>query len=217
MHKGSALHAACNPLVFGSEAHLCHLAEKPCRPPDSGPDTDPWVLHQGDCFRPLLLGFIWDYCVTCIFASSIVTPFQWCCIFLCLWQHLPTLLTFFLTVFFFFFLLQGFTPDKLPPSSCVMVPELNPPSPAKKFFTKMAKSLFGKKKSKGMHCCCCHCCLASAFYYRLNPGCLCSLLASTVSHSCAIVNLQLRRAQPRRRMTSRSWSLALSNAPSAAK
>uniref|UniRef100_A0A0E9U7E6 Uncharacterized protein n=1 Tax=Anguilla anguilla TaxID=7936 RepID=A0A0E9U7E6_ANGAN len=30
-----------------------------------------------------------------------------------------------------------------------MVPELNPPSPAKKFFTKMAKSLFGKKKSKG--------------------------------------------------------------------
>lgn len=45
--------------------------------------------------------------------------------------------------------LQGFTPDKLPPSSCVMVPELHPPSPAKKFFTKMAKSLFGKKKSKG--------------------------------------------------------------------
>ncbi|XP_041960181.1 serine/threonine-protein kinase PLK3 [Alosa sapidissima] len=43
---------------------------------------------------------------------------------------------------------KGFTPDKLPPSSCVMVPELNPPSPAKKFFTKMAKSLFGKKKSK---------------------------------------------------------------------
>lgn len=30
-----------------------------------------------------------------------------------------------------------------------MVPELHPPSPAKKFFTKMAKSLFGKKKSKG--------------------------------------------------------------------
>uniref|UniRef100_A0A4W4EEZ2 Serine/threonine-protein kinase PLK n=1 Tax=Electrophorus electricus TaxID=8005 RepID=A0A4W4EEZ2_ELEEL len=43
---------------------------------------------------------------------------------------------------------KGFTPDKLPPSACVMVPELNPPSPAKKFFTKMAKSLFGKKKSK---------------------------------------------------------------------
>lgn len=30
-----------------------------------------------------------------------------------------------------------------------MVPELHPPSPAKKFFTKMAKSLFGKKKAKG--------------------------------------------------------------------
>uniref|UniRef100_A0A672PPU5 Serine/threonine-protein kinase PLK n=1 Tax=Sinocyclocheilus grahami TaxID=75366 RepID=A0A672PPU5_SINGR len=44
---------------------------------------------------------------------------------------------------------KGFTPEKLPPSSCVMMPELNPPSPAKKFFTKMAKSLFGKK-SKGM-------------------------------------------------------------------
>lgn len=44
---------------------------------------------------------------------------------------------------------QGFTPDKLPPSSCVMVPELHPPSPAKKFFTKMAKSFFGKKKAKG--------------------------------------------------------------------
>uniref|UniRef100_A0A8C9VV80 Serine/threonine-protein kinase PLK3 n=1 Tax=Scleropages formosus TaxID=113540 RepID=A0A8C9VV80_SCLFO len=46
------------------------------------------------------------------------------------------------------FFTKGFTPEKLPPSSCVMVPELNPPSPAKKFFTKMAKSLFGKKKSK---------------------------------------------------------------------
>uniref|UniRef100_A0A1A7YGP7 Serine/threonine-protein kinase PLK n=1 Tax=Iconisemion striatum TaxID=60296 RepID=A0A1A7YGP7_9TELE len=43
---------------------------------------------------------------------------------------------------------KGFTPDKLPPSSCVMVPELHPPSPAKKFFTKVAKSLFGKKKAK---------------------------------------------------------------------
>ena len=52
-------------------------------------------------------------------------------------------------VSFSFLSLQGFTPDKLPPSSCVMVPELHPPSPAKKFFTKMAKSLFGKKKQKG--------------------------------------------------------------------
>uniref|UniRef100_A0AAY4A6F7 Serine/threonine-protein kinase PLK n=1 Tax=Denticeps clupeoides TaxID=299321 RepID=A0AAY4A6F7_9TELE len=47
------------------------------------------------------------------------------------------------------FFTKGYTPDKLPPSSCVMVPELNPPSPAKTFFTKMAKSFFGKKKSKG--------------------------------------------------------------------
>uniref|UniRef100_A0A7N5ZUX6 polo kinase n=1 Tax=Anabas testudineus TaxID=64144 RepID=A0A7N5ZUX6_ANATE len=46
------------------------------------------------------------------------------------------------------FFTKGFTPDKLPPNSCVMVPELHPPSPAKKFFTKMAKSLFGKKKAK---------------------------------------------------------------------
>jgi len=28
-----------------------------------------------------------------------------------------------------------------------MVPELHPPSPAKKFFTKMAKSFFSKKKA----------------------------------------------------------------------
>lgn len=45
------------------------------------------------------------------------------------------------------FFTKGFTPDKLPPSSCVMVPELHPPSPAKKFFTKMAKSFFSKKKA----------------------------------------------------------------------
>nr|XP_029479577.1 serine/threonine-protein kinase PLK3-like [Oncorhynchus nerka] len=46
------------------------------------------------------------------------------------------------------FFTKAFTPDKLPPSSCVTVPELNLPSPAKRFFTKMAKSLFGKRKSK---------------------------------------------------------------------
>uniref|UniRef100_A0A674CCR4 Serine/threonine-protein kinase PLK n=1 Tax=Salmo trutta TaxID=8032 RepID=A0A674CCR4_SALTR len=52
------------------------------------------------------------------------------------------------------FFTKAFTPDKLPPSSCVTVPELNLPSPAKKFFTKMAKSLFGKRKSKvdNSHC-----------------------------------------------------------------
>ncbi|XP_062259728.1 serine/threonine-protein kinase PLK3 [Platichthys flesus] len=46
------------------------------------------------------------------------------------------------------FFTKGFTPDKLPPSSCETEPELHPPSPAKKFFAKMAKSFFGKKKSK---------------------------------------------------------------------
>ncbi|XP_039591165.1 serine/threonine-protein kinase PLK3 [Polypterus senegalus] len=43
------------------------------------------------------------------------------------------------------FFTKGYTPEKLPPSSCIMVPELNPPSPARKFFSRVAKSLFGKK------------------------------------------------------------------------
>lgn len=42
-----------------------------------------------------------------------------------------------------------------------MVPELNPPSPAKKFFTKMAKSLFGKRKSKGK--------AITGHFFKLNP------------------------------------------------
>ncbi|XP_063795519.1 serine/threonine-protein kinase PLK3 [Pseudophryne corroboree] len=46
------------------------------------------------------------------------------------------------------FFTKSYTPDKLPPSSCVMVPELHPPNPAKSLFTKVAKSLFGKSKSK---------------------------------------------------------------------
>uniref|UniRef100_A0A8D0L3H2 polo kinase n=1 Tax=Sphenodon punctatus TaxID=8508 RepID=A0A8D0L3H2_SPHPU len=46
------------------------------------------------------------------------------------------------------FFTKGYTPDKLPPSSCVMVPELIPPNPAKSLFVKVAKSLFGKKKPK---------------------------------------------------------------------
>ncbi|XP_065265522.1 serine/threonine-protein kinase PLK3 [Emys orbicularis] len=44
------------------------------------------------------------------------------------------------------FFTKGYTPDKLPPSSCVMVPELNPPNPAKTLFAKVTKTLFGKKK-----------------------------------------------------------------------
>lgn len=43
---------------------------------------------------------------------------------------------------------QGYTPDKLPPSSCVMMPELSPPNPAKSLFAKVTKTLFGKKKPK---------------------------------------------------------------------
>ncbi|KAM9008195.1 serine/threonine-protein kinase PLK3 [Ara ararauna] len=43
---------------------------------------------------------------------------------------------------------KGYTPEKLPPSSCVMAPELNPPNPAKSLFAKVTKTLFGKKKPK---------------------------------------------------------------------
>nr|XP_033772837.1 serine/threonine-protein kinase PLK3 isoform X2 [Geotrypetes seraphini] len=46
------------------------------------------------------------------------------------------------------FFTKSYTPDKLPPSSCVMVPELIPPNSAKSLFVKVAKTLFGKKKSK---------------------------------------------------------------------
>ncbi|KAM5148140.1 serine/threonine-protein kinase PLK3 [Mantella aurantiaca] len=46
------------------------------------------------------------------------------------------------------FFTKGYTPDKLPPSSCVMVPDLHPPNPAKSLFAKVAKSLFGKSKAK---------------------------------------------------------------------
>ncbi|KAM9324620.1 serine/threonine-protein kinase PLK3 [Gastrophryne carolinensis] len=46
------------------------------------------------------------------------------------------------------FFTKGYTPDRLPPSSCVMVPDLHPPNPAKSLLAKVAKSLFGKGKSK---------------------------------------------------------------------
>ncbi|XP_053549525.1 serine/threonine-protein kinase PLK3 [Bombina bombina] len=46
------------------------------------------------------------------------------------------------------FFTKGYTPEKLPPSSCVMVPDLHPPNPARSLFTKVAKSLFGRNKSK---------------------------------------------------------------------
>lgn len=50
------------------------------------------------------------------------------------------------------FFTKGYTPDKLPPSSCVMVPELHPPNPAKSLFAKVTKSLFGKKKKLKAKC-----------------------------------------------------------------
>ncbi|KAM9000536.1 serine/threonine-protein kinase PLK3 isoform X2 [Sarcophilus harrisii] len=44
------------------------------------------------------------------------------------------------------FFTKGYTPAQLPPSSCTTVPDLTPPSPAQSFFTKVTKSLFGRKK-----------------------------------------------------------------------
>uniref|UniRef100_A0A8C3LRW2 Serine/threonine-protein kinase PLK n=1 Tax=Chrysolophus pictus TaxID=9089 RepID=A0A8C3LRW2_CHRPC len=43
---------------------------------------------------------------------------------------------------------KGYTPEKLPPSSCVMAPELCAPNPAKSLFAKVTKTLFRKKKPK---------------------------------------------------------------------
>lgn len=51
------------------------------------------------------------------------------------------------------FVFQGYTPDKLPSSSCVMVPELTPPNPAKSLFVKVTKTLFKKRKSKSKLSC----------------------------------------------------------------
>lgn len=41
---------------------------------------------------------------------------------------------------------QGYTPDRLPVSSCVTVPDLIPLNPARILFVKVTKSLFGRKK-----------------------------------------------------------------------
>ncbi|XP_025062583.1 serine/threonine-protein kinase PLK3 [Alligator sinensis] len=43
---------------------------------------------------------------------------------------------------------RAYTPDKLPPSSCMMAPELTPPNPAKSLLAKVTKTLFGKKKPR---------------------------------------------------------------------
>uniref|UniRef100_A0ABK0L9X5 Serine/threonine-protein kinase PLK n=1 Tax=Rattus norvegicus TaxID=10116 RepID=A0ABK0L9X5_RAT len=46
------------------------------------------------------------------------------------------------------FFTKGYTPDRLPVSSCVTVPDLTPPNPARSLFAKVTKSLFGRRKSK---------------------------------------------------------------------
>lgn len=46
------------------------------------------------------------------------------------------------------FFTKGYTPDRLPVSSCVTVPDLTPPNPARSLFAKVTKSLFGRKKNK---------------------------------------------------------------------
>lgn len=47
--------------------------------------------------------------------------------------------------------LQGFTPDRLPPSCCHTIPDFNLSSPAKNFFKKAAAALFGGKKEKSRY------------------------------------------------------------------
>uniref|UniRef100_A0A8C0KSY0 Serine/threonine-protein kinase PLK n=1 Tax=Canis lupus dingo TaxID=286419 RepID=A0A8C0KSY0_CANLU len=44
------------------------------------------------------------------------------------------------------FFTKGYTPDRLPVSSCVTVPDLTPLNPARILFVKVTKSLFGRKK-----------------------------------------------------------------------
>ncbi|XP_007531041.1 serine/threonine-protein kinase PLK3 isoform X2 [Erinaceus europaeus] len=46
------------------------------------------------------------------------------------------------------FFTKGYTPDRLPASSCVTAPDLIPLNPAKILFVKVTKSLFGRKKNK---------------------------------------------------------------------
>uniref|UniRef100_A0A8C0R2U2 Serine/threonine-protein kinase PLK n=1 Tax=Canis lupus dingo TaxID=286419 RepID=A0A8C0R2U2_CANLU len=49
------------------------------------------------------------------------------------------------------FFTKGYTPDRLPVSSCVTVPDLTPLNPARILFVKVTKSLFGRKK-KSKNC-----------------------------------------------------------------
>ncbi|XP_064445343.1 serine/threonine-protein kinase PLK3 isoform X2 [Mirounga angustirostris] len=49
------------------------------------------------------------------------------------------------------FFTKGYTPDRLPVSSCVTVPDLIPHNPARILFVKVTKSLFGRKKKSKNH------------------------------------------------------------------
>lgn len=49
------------------------------------------------------------------------------------------------------FFTKGYTPDRLPVSSCVTVPDLTPLNPARILFVKVTKSLFGRKKKSKNH------------------------------------------------------------------
>uniref|UniRef100_A0A452VJ11 polo kinase n=1 Tax=Ursus maritimus TaxID=29073 RepID=A0A452VJ11_URSMA len=49
------------------------------------------------------------------------------------------------------FFTKGYTPDRLPVSSCVTVPDLIPLNPARILFVKVTKSLFGRKKKSKNH------------------------------------------------------------------
>uniref|UniRef100_A0A673YQN5 Serine/threonine-protein kinase PLK n=1 Tax=Salmo trutta TaxID=8032 RepID=A0A673YQN5_SALTR len=97
------------------------------------------------------------------------------------------------------FFTKAFTPDKLPPSSCVTVPELNPPSPAKRFFTKMAKSLFGKRKSKGKLCGNlpgCHTVGTTKLHPSLSPACEDGLTPASIAESAMKVLNSCLSAMP---------------------
>ncbi|KAM6220166.1 serine/threonine-protein kinase PLK3 isoform 1-T1 [Rhynchocyon petersi] len=49
------------------------------------------------------------------------------------------------------FFTKGYTPDRLPVSSCMMVPDLTPPNSARSLLAKVTKSLFGRKKKSKNH------------------------------------------------------------------
>ena len=81
VHKGGEVYAPSDSLAFGSEADLRHPTEEPRWPPHAGPDSDPWVFHQGDCLSPFIW-FICDYFGLCFFKAL------WhCSVVQCSWMH----------------------------------------------------------------------------------------------------------------------------------